>query len=402
MSYEILFDLQKEAPALYEEVCQKSPRLGETIEQFRSEPKFPSSSKIGREGRYFRLPGYFRTFCYELADHAPTSDLSSDVLVVRGADAILDDYGQYVRWLGERAVTKIPGHMDMPGHRNMADDISLVRRRAPGALLRSEAATEATTGVDVHRRHLELYGELAHLPVPLLTFALPEERAERAARLLRENLSDIAWNYISGYVHHGLAISLSYYPTAPLRLDQVLTFRSDGPDAFPEFARDALRNADLFSASGAWMRMFVRLLYVGYLPTSTFLNALTNVLQSSSVCLDGGFRTVSSLYPLDQAPNDGFVTVSVTRCVDELRQVIAAVFEMSGSQEAVAGLLGAILWGRLSLLVEEERAAGGQLDPRVARVFGLSEVRNLMTIAPHFRATPDMTDYEMFVSQTSE
>lgn len=396
MNWPVLFDLATSAPALYESACRQSPNLARACDAFREDPPLPSSAEMGREGRIYRPPRHYRSYCYELADDAPTDDLSSDVLVVKGAEIALDDYPKLIEWLKSRPCR------NYIKNRSMIDNLAIRERKVPGAMTLHEAEVEKNIGLAVHRAHLEHYGTLAHIPVPVLTLGVPDEKVERAKSILKSTLVQAGWERIEPHIDHGLAIFIYYYPSAPLRLDQVLEYgalREQVPEwadigglgtakKMPSFLSSALQNFDAEAAFEGWMQLFVRLLYLDFLPFTSNAIMHGSMLASSNLCIDGGGCDIDSIVSMKDYPDDHFIMESFISSVGQLHRTVATAFGLPADQGELDNLIYGFLLAQFRRIIEQERRETVQLHPLIERVLSLQSFMDAAELVPYLSRIP--------------
>src|SRR5690606_12963923 len=129
-----------------------------------------------------------RSICLALDDDLATAD----VIVLKGTEPLLPDFEHYLRWMTGTQFGAWP--------RPMAEHFPLFEGKAPGTVLLSEAMGEAATALDVQRRHLEHYGSLMRLPVPLFVWRLQADDEARTRDCLASAVSAMAYERLGAHL----------------------------------------------------------------------------------------------------------------------------------------------------------------------------------------------------------
>lgn len=163
------FDLSRESKGVFDALVQHTPQVQEAFESLQKRFRLPKTAAASIDGRFYRLPNHNRSFCYSLAPSGSVID--SSVFVFKGSEPLLQDFPLMLDWMLQAPLRK--------STRVMADHFPLAEGKIPGALSLKEAVHEARTALDVQKKHLMHYSELARLPVPLLIHSISEQKKRR-------------------------------------------------------------------------------------------------------------------------------------------------------------------------------------------------------------------------------
>jgi hypothetical protein len=269
----------------------------------------PERSIIEAEKRFYRLPNHNRSFCYALSD--TENIFSSPAIVFKGVEPLLPEFARTIDWMLLAPVRRSP--------RVMADHFPLSEGKIPGALSLNEAMREAAIASELQSKHLQYYGELARLPVPLLVHRFSKEHKESCAALLKRKLSDVAFERIEPLLSAGLGVYIYYYPAAPARADIY------GSGGSPKLMDYAAKRCSPEAMVARWVQLLARLLYLGYLPYTPRNDGLGACMDFGNASLDGGFCDLDSVQPIASAGTDEFVYESLISSLRVLQTTVARV-----------------------------------------------------------------------------
>lgn len=384
MSHSVVFDLESAAPAVFAALRESAPRAVSAIAALRVDgiPLMPSSAP-GAHGNLYRLKGHNRSVCVALTDDKRTAD----VVVLKGSEPLIADFDHYLQWMTGTQFGAWP--------RPLAEHFPLFEGKAPGTVLLGEALAEATTALEVQARHLEHYGSLMRLPVPLLVWRLDEPDAARTIAQLQARISAMAFERLEPHLRHGIGVIAYYYPAPPVRV------HAAGRAAFlsPAPAELASHRNLLEHAIPGWITIGARLLWLGLLPTTPLSWRLGDIFDPNNACLDGGVCDVNSIHPITPDTGDGFFVRSVAMSMGGLRMAIARAFNLplgelpSNYEQDLAGFyLTDFVKRAMEQALEAEARPTLSLDPRLRLLFGqgktLPEIQQLVqTFSSYFTAS---------------
>lgn len=359
---EMTFDLRTAAPEVFAALVQDAPHVRDAIERLALDgiPLMPSSAP-GEHRRLYRLKGHNRSVCLALGD----DKAASDVVVLKGSEPLIADFDHYLAWMTGTQFGAWP--------RPLAEHFPLFEGKAPGTVLLGEAEAEAATALDVQRRHLEHYGGLMRLPVPLLVWKLGADDAARTIARLEARISAMAFERLGPHLREGVGVVAYYYPAPPVRVHAV----GRSAHLWPAPAALASHANLMTRAIPGWMTIGARLLWLGLLPTTPLSWRLGDVFDPNNACLDGGVCDVNSIHPITEATGDGFFVRSIVMSMGGLRMAIARAFNVplgelpaSYEQDLTGFYLTDFVRGAMERALETEARPTLRLDPRLDVVFG--------------------------------
>jgi len=199
---------------------------------------------------------------------------------------------------------------------------------------------------------------------------------EGAIARIRDLLPATAFESIRSQAEDGLGIYAYYYPTVPIRardVDQVLS----GLDFRRRILNVATNVCDPEIVIARWVRGFVRMIYLGFLPGSLHSLRSGVCCQPQNACLDGGFVDLDSLTPIGELRDDTAVFAALQFSVDSLigtiRTLLAGNSDANRTESARVRvdlhLITGYVLAVLRKAFESEKRAGLHLDTRVAAYF---------------------------------
>lgn len=382
-THSIVFDLESASPSVFDALGTASPRAIEAIERLRTDgiPLMPTSVP-GEHGALYRLKGHNRSVCLALDDDKATAE----VVVLKGTEPLIADFDHYLKWMTGTQFGAWP--------RPLAEHFPLFEGKAPGTVFLGEAMAEATTALDVQQRHLEHYGSLMRLPVPLLVWRLDEPAASETIARLRSRISAMAFERLEPHLRHGIGVVAYYYPAPPVRV------HAAGRAAFlrPAPVELASHRNLMERAIPGWITIGARLLWLGLLPTTPLSWRLGDIFDPNNACLDGGVCDVNSIHPITPDTSDGFFVRSIVMSMGGLRMAIARAFNVSlgelpsnYEQELAGFYLSDFVKGAMERALEAEARPSLTLDRRLDLIFGRDKslpdvMRVLQTFSSYFTA----------------
>jgi hypothetical protein len=351
-----MFDLARESKELFDALVQRTPEVRNAFDTLRESIPLPATAVPGIDGRLYRLPNHNRSFCYSLVD--PRVGANSPVLVVKGAEPLLRDFPLMIDWMLQAPLRK--------STRVMADHFPLAEGKIPGALSLKEALSEARIALDVQKRHLTCYGELARIPVPLFVYPFSDEDKDTCSATLRSKLSQSAFDRIGPLLREGLAIYVYYYPSPPVRANYLGELRT------PQFKQFVEPTSDEGSTVLQWARLLIRLLYLGYLPYSVRNEGLGACIDFGNAALDGGFCDPDSIIPVDAKVDDEFFCESVVQTLRIFQNTVERLLVISHPRSLYPSAESFACWQYISRVLHDavvsESRPGLALDPRFLKL----------------------------------
>lgn len=351
-----IFDLECESKELLDALIQRTPEVRDAFDALRESIPLPRTAVPGIDGRLYRLPNHNRSFCYSLV--YPEGGAKSPVLVVKGAEPLLGDFPLMIDWMLQAPLRK--------STRVMADHFPLAEGKIPGALSLKEALSEARIALDVQKRHLTHYGELARIPIPLFVYPFSDDDNDACATTLRNKLSQSAFDRIGPLLREGLGVYVYYYPSPPVRANYLGELRT------PQFKQFVEPTSDEGHTVFHWARLLIRLLYLGYLPYSVRNEGLGACMDFGNAALDGGFCDPDSIIPIDAKVDDEFFCESVVQTLRIFQNTVERLLVISTPRSLYPSAESFACWQYLSWMLNDavvsESRPGLFLDPRFLKL----------------------------------
>ena len=206
----------------------------------------------------------------------------------------------------------------------------ILENKFPGALRLQEALDEAQLAAEFQQAHLERYGELARVPLPLVVHELPSDLGLSLAEKLCSRLPCRQ----HGRVHSllPLGVLVYWYPTLPERVSH----------------QHGQRPGDPRPAVEAWLELLTRCLLLGWVPCDPCSSLQGMCLEAQNLTLDGGMVDLDSLRRLDSLRNP-------RPAIERSFEILAASIAHYLTGKPGPGLPGAIRQQVLSRCVDSEQ-----------------------------------------------
>ena len=192
-----------------------------------------------------------------------------------------------------------------------------VENKFPGALRLQEALDEAQLATEFQESHLERYGELARVPLPLVVHRLPDSLGLELAEKLCRRLPSRHHSRVHALLPLGVLVY--WYPTLPERVSHL---REQRP-------------ADPRPAVEAWIELLTRSLLLGWVPCDPCSSLQGMCLEAQNLTLDGGMVDLDSLRRIESLPNP---RPAIERCFEILAASIALFLTGKAGPGAVGPL----------------------------------------------------------------
>jgi hypothetical protein len=359
--------LSRADAALFDRAIAGNPELATAVRALDGHLVVPAT--IGMAGRnVYRLTNHNRSFCIAVA---PTDNIhGAPTIVLKGVEPLMGDFAEYVKWMALSPFRQSP--------RTMAEHFPLAEGKIPGSVAVREVRHEAELALELQRRHLRHYGELARTPLPLFVYKLCDaDGAWRSA--LERHLSSAAFERIQPLLAEGLGALAYLYPSSPVRADHVGVDRK-----LSEYIKSAWPT-DRTIAN--WIALLARMMLLGYMPLTPLHEGLGGCMDAGNAALDGGFCDLDSLVPIEECADDEFFLASVLICLRELRDTCLRVLSPG------MGIIGSRLYPQndefvvtqylvreLACALEREARPGLVADPRFARILEPFELKMVLQL----------------------
>jgi hypothetical protein len=275
---------------------------------------------------FFRPPGSNRCFYY-CPSTIDGPNTGPGVLAIKGLEPCTEDFDALVRDLDRACYTQ----------HNIAEHFVFVEHKIPACLGLQEALREANRATAVQRAHLRVYGELARLPLPLLALHHTDEIIERAREALRNVLQTAAFLAIEPTLNEGLATYVYYYPSPAIRACDI-DYRLQGLGFRERLLALIGHVGDPERIVRHWVRGFVRMLYLGYLPGSLASLRSGICCQPQNACIDGGFVDLGSVTPLPELRSESAVPAALQFCLEALLDTVRTLIAGASDPTRVESL----------------------------------------------------------------
>ena len=370
---QLVRDFMGELPALRGALPQLEGWLPGCLELLRQQLPLPSSVYAFVSPPFYRPPGSYRSFyCYPAAlrgEPAPTAspEVGEEraVLAIKGMEPASAELDRLLCGLIRPCYSP----------HNVAEHLIFEEGKIPGCVSLAEAQLEAERAAELQGAHLRVHGQLARLPLPLLVFRHSSAVEDEVLRVLGRILSRAALAQVIPRVKAGLGVLVYHYPSPPVRVRELEALLSGTP--FRERMFALLSLCDPEQIIDGWVREFVRMLYLGFVPGSLASLRTGSCCQLQNACIDGGFVDLDSITRLDDLVDDTALYAALQLSSDALLGSVRAL--VAGSQDPTRGEtlelridlhhLRTFLMERLRSAIQEEAAGGRRLDPRVAAYF---------------------------------
>ena len=367
---DLAFDVERERPRLFSALERRRPPVRAILAGLRRRlPVVPHAGE-GVAGQFYRLPRHHRRVCCVIPDmDGPERLWEGDVIAFEGSEPLMAGFDDYLRWMVTTPVRNgaLPIGLHLP----------LVAGAPPGAMPLDECDRAQRLAAALHERHLTLYGELAHAPVPLAVHRCSAEDTARYVEALRWRLPGTAFERAAARVGPGCGVAVWYYPAAPIRVDDLRLLAAADPQLrpAPEAGEETV---------AGWCRQFARLLHLGLMPFAPWNAARGSCVDAASACIDGGFADLVTLVPFESIPDDRWFRRSLLDSIDRLSRTVSVFTAALGARPAdppgpsLDSLSRVFLGPRLLDHLEREAPAGGVLDRRISSCFRLDRLEDLV------------------------
>ena len=311
---DMTFDAERDRPSLVDAVEHLCPNIRSIMAGLRQTLPIAPDATEGVRGQFYRLPGHYRSLCCAIPDlENPDRLWEGDVITFKGTEPLMADFDDYLAWM-MRATFR---GSDLP----IGLHFPLIVNVPPGAVPLDECDREQRMAATLHERHLLVYGELAQAPVPLFVHRCSTDDTTRYVSTLRRHLPPQAFERIEGRARAGCGVTMSYYPTAPIRVDDFRVLAGTTPGL-----RVAVSDGE--ETITAWCRLFARLLHLGLMPFVPWNTGRGSCVDPGNACIDGGFADLLMLVPFESIPDTDWFRRSVLASVRLLSHTLS-VFAVS-------------------------------------------------------------------------
>ena len=378
---DLTFDAERDRPRLVGAIAHRCPPIRAILAGLRRRLPIARNAGEGITGQFYRLPGHYRSvYCAIPELGGPERLWEGDVIALEGTEPLMADFDDYLGWM----MTAPFRDSDLP----IGLHFPLVADIPPGAAPLDECEQAQRLSAVLHERHLTRYGELAQAPVPLAVHRCSSEDTARYVEILRWRLPRHAFERAAARVGTGCGVSVWYYPTAPIRVDDLRVLAADDPHlrAAPAAGEETI---------AGWCRQFARLLHLGFMPFAPWNAGRGSCVDAANACIDGGFADLFTLVPFESIPDDRWFRRSLLDSTLRLSHTVSVFAASLGDRPAgppdpcLGALTRVFLGPRLLEHLETETPAGAALDSRISSCFRLDRLEDLVAASaaapPRFR-----------------
>lgn len=166
----------------------------------------------------------------------------------------------------------------------------VLENKFPGALRLQEALEEANLAADFQLAHLERYGELARVPLPLVVHQIPDDVAADLAERLCRRVPQRQHSRVQALLPLGVLVY--WYPTLPERVSHLRL--PEGP-----WLEQLAALLDPKQLVESWAELLTRCLLLGWVPCDPCSSLQGMCLEAQNLTLDGGMVDLDSLRRLE-------------------------------------------------------------------------------------------------------
>ncbi len=370
---DVTFDVERDRPHLAAALEQRCPEIRQILVGLRQTVPVARNATEGVFGQFYRLPRHYRSLCCAIPDlESPDRLWEGDVLTFKGTEPLMADFDDYLRWM---MTARFRGS-DLP----IGLHFPLVVNVPPGSMPLDECDREQRVAAMVHERHLRQYGELAHAPVPLLVHRFSQKDTTRYVDTLRRHLPPQAFERVEARAGAGCGATVSYYPTAPIRVDDLRVLA----DTTPGLQVDA---AESEATVDAWCRLFARLLHLGFMPFAPWNAGRGSCVDPGNAGIAGGVAALLMLVPFESIPDDRWLRLSLLSSLRLLRHTVAVFATALGGapparpDPVLEPLTQAFLHRRLLRHFEAEAPTNQRPDIRLLSCLRVAHLDTLISAA---------------------
>ncbi len=368
---DMVFDAEHERPRLIAALEPLCPDIRAIMSGLRQAVPVAPNAAAGVTGQFYRLPGHFRSVCCVVPDTPRAEELwNGDVIAFKGTEPLMPDFDEYLQWM----MTAPFRGSDLP----MGLHFPLMVNVPPGMVPLDECVREERMAAAVHERHLTVYGELAHAPVPLFVHRCASAVTTRYVDTLARHLTPQAFERVEQRAGAGCGVSIWYYPTAPIRVDDLRVLAATNPQL-----RVAADEGE--ETITRWCRLFARMLQLGFMPYAPWNQGRGSCVDAGNACIDGGFADLLMLVPFESIPDDRWFRRSLLASAQMLSHTVSMLTVSLGPRPAerpdpsLDPLSQVFLRPRLLEAILAETPAGLAPDARVVSCFALERFEDLVS-----------------------
>lgn len=347
----------RDSPQLANALLSEHPALFNIVQEVESAIPLPPTVPVTVTQRFYRLPNHWRSVCFSLgspSDALPM--LAKPVLVFKGLEPFLQDFGEYLSWMAHTRIRRAP----LP----IAELFPFSLSKAPGVVSMNELRRECRASDAVQASHLQHYGTFARIPIPIVVHRSTSEDVSICLETLRQRLLPEAFDRVQSYVEGGIGFGVFYYPRAPVRVADL-----DYRQLF-EGQLESFPSAE--SVVNKWVSLTARLLILRFMPHATWNYGTGCCLDTGNACVDGGICDLDSIVSFGLLSDNHNFYRSLYESIEFLRVTISKFLglERQDADQVFRQLSTSYVKRLLIEACEKESQSGLSVDPRVMSCLG--------------------------------
>ena len=371
VSLEPVWNVNAEKPALSSTLIQVQPELKTIIAEIATAQPIPATVMPFATPPFYRPAGSHRCFYYAPSTTTTKTDITQGdtVLAIKGLEPCIGNFEALLRDLRRACYSPY----------SIAEHLVFEERKIPGCLGLGEAIREAERALAIQCAHLDRYGSLAHLPVPLFVFRHSDEVVAKTREGLQQILMPAAFESIKSMLGSGLGVYVYFYPGSTIRVRD-LDYLMPGL-GFRERLLTLLQDVcDPEEVIHRWVEGFVRFLHLGFVPGSLSSLRTGICCQPQNACIDGGFVDLDSLTPIEDFGDTALqaaLKFSTDSLIQTVRTLVAGGSDPTRADTSEVRIdlhhLGDYVFALLRAELLTQSRPGYSLDPRVVQYFTPAE-----------------------------
>jgi hypothetical protein len=265
----------------------------------------PPSFNEFQQGNIYRLPNHNRSFCYS---ESPSE--YQNTICIKGCEIFTQNFEENISNL----LNSNPRSFGL----SLFEQLLSIEQKIPSCLTYTEAIKEAKIAEELHMRYLEVYSELAPLPLPIKVYKLPTSICSEVENKFLKTASLAYFNDISSLLNiNGLGIYIYMYPISPLRISNF----NDPIDNTSLQERDRTLKSILPNPQDTindWITLFIRVLCIGFIPVTTKSYFRGALCDPNNASIGGGFCDLGSIEKISDIYSDRILIEALQLSFDTL------------------------------------------------------------------------------------
>ncbi len=320
-SPQLVWSCQDAAPGLFDAVLAKEPGLDVILERMKTSLPVARFWKFGASGAFVRPLRHSRAIYLQLA---AIRDGATGCVAIKGSECVAENYDQFLERLSELwsfcgvSISSPVQTLILDAARLSAlERFPLMEGKPPGVHPLSDALEEAACAAEFQSRHIEHYGEVARVPVPLMVFRWDEAVSRRVLGCIAARLPPKVLRIIEHEVAEGLGTYVYYYPSLPIRVAHLPIPDTSGGLSLERMTALCGIDSPRVAVDG-WLELTARLLAMGYVATDPRNLGRGYCIQPQNLVIDGGFVDLNSLRRMDSIASEPALRFAIMRTLQVL------------------------------------------------------------------------------------